>query len=171
MLRIDPDFLHYGGWAERLAGLICGIADLGHPSCDVNKPYDLRVVSGLGDDGAAPGVAHENDRAVLHGDDSTRRIRVVRQRRERILNGDDVKSALFKDWDDLGPTGAVCEGPVNENDILHGSLLRSSIRGAGEGGGGCNGSCKNNFSNFHFLSSLSINCYRTIADVSCGIGR
>src|SRR5262245_31725584 len=113
MLRIDLDFFQYWGWAEWLAGLICGVTDLGHQSCDVNEPYDLGVISGLGDDGAAPGVPHENDRAVLHGEDSTRRIRVVRQRRERILNRDDVKSAFFKDWNDLGPTGAVREGSVN----------------------------------------------------------
>ena len=153
MLRIDLDLFHYGGWAEWLAGLICGVTDLGHPSRDINKPYDLGVISGLGDDGTAPGVPHENDRAILYGDDSTRRVYIVRQRRERILNGDDVKAPLFKDWNDLGPTGAVREGPVDEDNIFHGSLLRLSICGAGERCGRSDASCENSFGDSHFSIS------------------
>src|SRR5215510_14104310 len=126
MLRIDPDFFQYGGWAEWLAGLICGVTDLGHPSCDVNKPRDLGVISGLGDDGAAPGVAHENDRAVLHGDDAARRIGIVGQRRKRILNGDDVKTARFKNRDYFCPTRAVRKSAVDENDVFDRLLLRLS---------------------------------------------
>src|SRR5215470_19421725 len=73
MLRIDPDLFQYGGRAEWLTGLICGVTDLGHPSCYVNEPDDLGVISGLSDDSAAPGVPDENDWAVLHGDDSAPR--------------------------------------------------------------------------------------------------
>src|SRR5262249_36595584 len=95
MLRIDLDLFHYRGWAKWLAGLICGVTDPRHPSCDENEPYALGVISRLGDDRTTPRVSHENDRTLLHGDDPTRRIRIVNQRRERILDSDHVKSTFF----------------------------------------------------------------------------
>src|SRR5262245_32656658 len=126
MLRIDLDFFQYGGWAEWLTGLICGITDLGHPSCDVNEPCDLGVISGLGDDGAAPRVPNENHRTVLHSDDAAGRICVVRQRCKRILNGHDVKAARFKNRDYFCPTRAVRKSAVDENDVFDRLLLRLS---------------------------------------------
>src|SRR5262249_61153457 len=96
MLRIDLDLFHYGGWAEWLAGLICGITDLGHPSCDVNEPCDLGVISGLGDDGAAPRVPNENHRTVLHSDDAAGRIFVVRPKCKRAFYGHNVAAARIK---------------------------------------------------------------------------
>src|SRR5215471_5798335 len=141
MLRIDLDFFQYWGWAEWLAGLICGVTDLGHPSCDVNEPYDLGVISGLGDDRAAPGVPHENDRTVLHGDDPTRRISIVGQRRERILNGDDVKTARLKNRDYFRPTSAVRKCAVDEDDVLDWLLLRLSRTYARDSACHSNASC------------------------------
>jgi hypothetical protein len=57
---------------------------------------------------------------------------------------------------------------VNENDIFHGRLLRLSICGAGEGGGGCDASCENSFGDFHFLSfsSICILRYEEVIDLS-----
>jgi hypothetical protein len=77
-----------------------------------------------------------------------------------------VKAALFKNWNDLGPTSAVSEGPVNQNDILHGSLLRVSTCGPGEGGGGSDASGKNSLGDFHF-SILLIDRLRLSINGGC----
>src|SRR5262249_18303667 len=150
VLRINLDGFLSRCRTEWSAGFVRGCADVGGVSGHVYQARYLRVVTNFADDSTAPGVPYENDRTVLHGDDSTCRIGIVRQRRERILNGDSVKAAFFKDWNDLGPTAAVREGSVNENDILDGRLLRLSICSAGEGGGGCDASCENSFGDFHF---------------------
>jgi hypothetical protein len=123
MLRIDFDFFQNGGWAERLAGLICGLTDIGHPCCDVNESNDLGVVPGLSDDCTAPGMTYQNYRPVLKGNDPTCSVHVVHEGSERILNCDDVKAPCFQDWNNLSPTRAIGEGPMNQNDVLDRMLL------------------------------------------------
>ena len=89
----------------------------------INGPHesrDLRVVSGLGYHGTSPGMADEDDWTILHGDNPTGRIDIVRQRGQRVLNGDNMKAAGLKNWNDLGPAGTVCKCAVNENEFFTG---------------------------------------------------
>jgi hypothetical protein len=55
----------------------------------------LRIVSSLADDSATPGMTNEDHRTILQPDHPTGGFGVVRQRSQRILDGDRMKSA----WD------------------------------------------------------------------------
>ena len=104
-------------------------------SDDVNEPNDLGVIPNLGDHSASPRMTNKDDRTILHRDNPTGRIHVVRQGCQRVLNGYNMKAACFKDWNDFGPARTIRKRSVNEHDILHGPRLRLCGRDAGECGG------------------------------------
>jgi hypothetical protein len=68
-------------------------------------------------------MTNEDDWAILHGDNPTSRIDVIRQRGQRVLNSDNMKAACFKDWNNFRPARTIRKGSVNEHDVLHGWLL------------------------------------------------
>src|SRR5262245_26547571 len=120
MLLIDFDGLRSRRGAEWRAGLIGGGADLWNVCGDVDESSNLRIVSGLGDDCTAPGVTDQDHRPILKRDQPASGIGIVFERRERILNGDDMKSARFEDRNDLSPTRSISESAVNQQDVLDG---------------------------------------------------
>src|SRR6266478_4566027 len=60
-------------------------------------------------------MADQKDRPLLHSDDAVRRRHVVGQRTQRVLNRDRLETALRQKRNDLCPTGAVCERPMDEH--------------------------------------------------------
>jgi hypothetical protein len=76
------------------------------------------MVAGLGDDGPAPGMADQENRALLHVDHAMGGRYVVAQRAEGILDGDCFQPTLGEQGDDLRPAGAVGERAMHENDRL-----------------------------------------------------
>src|SRR5262245_9054472 len=119
MVLIDFDGFRSRRRAEWSAGLICGGADLRDVGGDVDETNNLRVISGLADDSTAPGVTDQDHRSILKCNQPARGIGIIRQRRERILNGDDMKAARFEDRNDLSPTRSICKSAVNQQDVLH----------------------------------------------------
>ena len=85
--------------------------------------------AGLGDDGAAVGMADEQDRPVLERDRPLDGSDVVREGRQWILDRDDVQAGLFEDRDHLGPTRAVRPGTVDEDDVSDRRLRRVGCDG------------------------------------------
>src|SRR6516162_1112014 len=116
----------------------------------------LRVVSNLADYSTSPGMTNEDDWTILHGDDPTGRIYVVRQRGQRVLNCDNVKAACFKDWNDFGPTRTVRKRSVNEHDILYRVLRRLCSTAAPESRKNCETACENSVCNLH--QNLLVRC-------------
>src|SRR5215813_4270367 len=78
MLGINLDGILSRGRSEWRTGLVGGRTDVRHERSDVHESCDLRVVASLTDYSAAPRVAHEDDRAILHSDDTTGRVDIVR---------------------------------------------------------------------------------------------
>jgi len=107
-----------------LAEVEDALARIGRERGDVNQPGDLRIGAGLGVDGAAVGMAAEQDRPVLERDRPLDGSDVVREGRQRILDRDDVQAGLLQDWDDLGPTRAIRPRAVDEDHVSHRGLRR-----------------------------------------------
>jgi hypothetical protein len=72
---------------------------------------DLGIVAGFGDHGATVGVVDQDDRAVLHRDDSLRQRNIVLKRCEGILHRRYMQTLGLEQWSDAPerPT-AVSEG-------------------------------------------------------------
>lgn len=95
---------------------------------DINKTLHLRMVAGLCNDSPPPRVTDEENRTFLHPNDPVGSRNIIRQRAERILNGDRFQSTLREQRNDLCPTRTVRESAMHKNDGLYGhddySLLR-----------------------------------------------
>jgi hypothetical protein len=123
--------LDQGGGQDAVAGIALdleqGLAHLRGEGGDVDQPDDvIGVGGGVGDHGAAVGVADGNDRA---GDLRNRAgdiRRVVGDTAQRVGGGDDRDAGGEEALDDAVPTGGVGEGAVDEDDG----------RGGAGGGGG-----------------------------------
>src|SRR5215813_14411126 len=119
MLGINLNSLLPWRGAERIARIVRRLAHVGNVCGDVHQSGDLWVVSYFADHSASPGMTNEDDWTILQGDHPTSCIDVVRQRRQRVLHGDNMKPTRFKDWNDLRPARAVCKSAVHEHDVLH----------------------------------------------------
>ena len=95
-----------------------GLAVVGYQCVDVDETGDLRVVARFGDDHAAVGVADEEDGTVHQCDGAVGSCDVVFKGGERVLDGYDVVAFFVEKGNDAGPTGAVGEGAVYEDDVL-----------------------------------------------------
>ena len=80
--------------------------------------------AGLGDDGAAVGMPDQNHRPVLESDSPLDGCDIIGERRQRILDRDDVEAGLLQDWDDLGPTRSIRPRAVDEDHVSHRGLRR-----------------------------------------------
>src|SRR5271163_2877700 len=102
MLSINLDGFLSWRRTERIACIVRRHPDVRNVSTYVDESSYLGVISNLADHSTSPGMTNEDDRTILHGDNPTGRVYVVRQRGQRILNGYNVKTACFKDWNDFG---------------------------------------------------------------------
>src|SRR5260370_14210017 len=75
------------------------------------------------------------------------------------MHGDDMEAAGFKDGNILSPTGTVCKSTVNENNVLHGVLLRLCLINAGESAGNHHASGQQIFCDLHCHSSPDLTVY------------
>src|SRR6266436_494121 len=85
---------------------------------DKDEPDDMRVGSGLRNDGATIAVCDQDARAWLQVDDPLGRGHIVLQRGQWLLNEADVIAVPYEDLVDRLPTGAINPGTVNEDDVL-----------------------------------------------------
>ena len=75
--------------------------------------------AGFGDHGSAIGVADENRRPVLRGQNALGCCGVVLQRDGRVLDDADAVTAVLQDLVDAPPAGAVHKATMDENDVLY----------------------------------------------------
>jgi hypothetical protein len=70
---------------------------------DIDEAHNFGVVASFSYDRATVGMPYQKNRAILGIDDPFGSGDVFCERRERILDADDVKALLLKYGDDLGP--------------------------------------------------------------------
>jgi hypothetical protein len=74
------------------------------------------MVACFRDDGAAPRMTHQEDRALLHLDDPVDCFHIVAERAKRVLNGDCLQTFLGQVWNDLRPARSIGKCTVDKND-------------------------------------------------------
>jgi hypothetical protein len=83
----------------------------------VDEPGHLGIGARFGDDDAAVGVADQDHRAVLRGEDELRGRYVARQGQGRILDDAHGVAVFPQDLVDSVPAGPVHEATVYKSDI------------------------------------------------------
>jgi hypothetical protein len=64
-------------------------------------------------------MTYKNRRAILKGQDTSRRLDIIRKRGQRVLHRRDVEACALEEWDHFRPAGAVRVGPMNKDHIVH----------------------------------------------------
>jgi hypothetical protein len=103
-----------------------GLALVRRMSGDVDEGGHVRVDARLGDHGSAVAMTDEDAGPILLVQDALGRGHILIQAGERVLDDRNVVTVPNEDVVNRPPTGAVDEGAVDEQDILH----RRCARGA-----------------------------------------
>src|SRR5207237_7658192 len=90
--RIGIDAGESGWWRRRLPEVVGGLAHVRRERGDVHQRGDLVARSCLGDHGAAPRVANQDDGPFLRVDRALCCSHIIRERGERFLFGEDVQT-------------------------------------------------------------------------------
>jgi hypothetical protein len=95
------------------------LARVGREGRNVGEAGDVLVTPGLGDHGAAVGVADEDRRAVLLVEHVVRGLDVAVERERLILHDAHVEAVRRERVVDAPPAGPVDEAAVDEDYVLH----------------------------------------------------
>jgi hypothetical protein len=112
-----------------------GLAFVRSEGRDVDEGRDFGMPARLSDHHAAVRVTDQDRRTFLFIEDQIGRDHVALQRDGRILDDAYGETVLLEDVVDAGPTRAVDEGAVNQNDVVdpsHDALLEAEASAGSE---------------------------------------